>query len=522
MSTDDRPDILTRARLNREGRATWWVEITPTEPGTWTIDSDAMPFLGVDTQISTRAMPHEARQVAHEALLQLGWQPQQPRGGMPHAWFIERTPPGPGWTEVPVGEDGYLRRTATAWESHTPRISRRLSPAYLTAAAAFRLILRGHDIALPEGYGLDALSSLMAWMSSSSTQHVRVSERQAHEIGEIARTLADHHAEHLEVSSFGDEPWGIAGVLRAMETGHSTPGATPVDAPDTTTTRQETTADAGNGLEAVPGSAESWEDEEPVDEQLDDPVVDSGQAVTLWFPSYWTDHSDVEWGIDSEISWNLPSIPREGEQLFWQDDHRFEVVGVMHTTADHSTPSVHLHLDCATDYDREHLRALGGLCLRDQLILARASGTPWEQLARKYEILPSTLLRYVRDQKELAGDDLEATVIEGGTYGVDISGLDRAAVLAALWNNVRPSGRGGDEILSVDEAKGAMVERGGRISTLRDRSLQVVLTGDRFNPWFYDQQARNFGDGSGHVTAAGVISHLRATGSTTGAPRIAE
>ncbi|MFE0773365.1 hypothetical protein [Streptomyces sp. NPDC058861] len=245
----------------------------------------------------------------------------------------------------------------------------------------------------------------------------------------------------------------------------------------------------------------------------DDQIV----PAKLWFPRYWKDHSDIEWGLDECIDWVFRSAPREGEQISWQQAHRFQVVEVMHTARDDAEQVVHLHLDPATDADREHLRSLGGLCLRDRLILARASGTSWEDLGQEHEVLPATLRRYVQEQTALADDrDLVAEVVEGGQRGVDISGLDRAEVLAALWNNHGQSG----EVLTVDEARAALAERAGRISALRGRPLQVVLTAERFNPWLYDERAyaADLYD-RGHVTAEGAVAHLRATGSTTGAPR---
>ncbi|MEV6357941.1 hypothetical protein [Streptomyces hydrogenans] len=506
-------DALTRACLTCVGRTTWWVEIAPTLPDGETVDVDAAPFLGIDTQIPGPAQLYEAHKAANRLLREAGWQSKDLGfKAASQEWPIERIPPGPDGTQtpaVPEGEDGYLCRAGAVWLSRTPRITRRPSPVYLTAAAAWRLVFRGYDVALPEGYDLDALDRIMAWTISSSTEHVTLDERKAREIGEIARDLADHHAELLEVGDHGDEAWGVAGVLRALATGHSTPGATPLDGPDT-----------------MPGSVDPWGDETPVDEQLDDPLPEAGTAlqdVTLWFPKRWQDDCEVEWTGDGDIPWSFRQVPVAGDHLNWQGAHGFEVVAVMHSVADYSEQRIHVHLDVATDDDRERLRALGGLCLRDQLILARASGTSWGELASEHEILPSTLLRYVREQKELADRDLDAEVIEGGAYGVDISGLDRAAVLAALWNNVYPNGWGGDEVLTVDEAKAALADQGGRISTLRGRVLQVVLTGDRFNGWLYDQQSLTYDDGFvGHVTAAGVVAHLRATGSTTGAPRVAK
>jgi len=283
MSTDDRPDILTRAYLIRDGRTTWWVEIAPTLPDSTRIDLDAMPFLGIDTQLPSTAQLYDAYQAASKVLHQAGWQLQNlgVRGPF-QEWPIERIPPGPDGTQppaAPTGEDGYLRRAGTAWQSHTPRITRRPSPVYLTAAAARRLIRRRHNVALPDGYDQGVLARIMAWTDSSSTEHVTLDERQAREVGQIARELADHHVEHLEVSNFGDEPWGVAGVLRALETGHSTPYPFAADGSSIMPTWQETTADADTGPEPEPESDQPWADEAPVDEQLDDLLVDIVYSV---------------------------------------------------------------------------------------------------------------------------------------------------------------------------------------------------------------------------------------------------
>lgn len=276
-------DTLTRACLIRDGRTTWWVEIAPTLPDSTRLDRGAMPFLGIDTQLPSTAQLYDAQRAAHKVLLDAGW--QEVNLGFTvtsQQWPIERIPPGADGTHpsaAPTGEDGYLRRAGTAWQSHTPRVTRRPSPVYLTAAAARRLIRRRHNVTLPDGYDQDVLARIMAWTDSSSTEHVTLDERQAREVGQIARELADHHAEHLEVSNFGDEPWGVAGVLRALETGHSTPGDTPSDEPDTGTTRQETAASTADGLEPAPESDQPWADEAPADEQLDDLLVDIVYSV---------------------------------------------------------------------------------------------------------------------------------------------------------------------------------------------------------------------------------------------------
>lgn len=106
---------------------------------------------------------------------------------------------------------------------------------------------------------------------------------------------------------------------------------------------------------------------------------------------------------------------------------------------------------------------------------------------------------------------------------IDISGLDKGAVLAALWNNAalppasvdpnpdtRPmtaesansvflyrrvtNGQTGDDVYGFDYF-------GGRL-------LKVNISGDTFDPWGYDRD-------NGQGLAEKVITHLRRTGSVS-------
>ncbi len=93
---------------------------------------------------------------------------------------------------------------------------------------------------------------------------------------------------------------------------------------------------------------------------------------------------------------------------------------------------------------------------------------------------------------------------------VDISGLPKYAVIAALWNHARTQ--------SVFDRKSAMSETrarevanwlmesklpGDRLDWLDSRSMKVDVRGDSFDPTLYDRD--NGGDGA----AARVISTLR-------------
>lgn len=96
---------------------------------------------------------------------------------------------------------------------------------------------------------------------------------------------------------------------------------------------------------------------------------------------------------------------------------------------------------------------------------------------------------------------------------VDITGLDPAAVLAALYNNAKIQGKGvrdprGSMSLSVDDARDYL-QRSDRFDYVQGRVLKVDLSAASaaVDVRLYD---RDNGAGRG----AWVIEHLRATGST--------
>ena len=110
---------------------------------------------------------------------------------------------------------------------------------------------------------------------------------------------------------------------------------------------------------------------------------------------------------------------------------------------------------------------------------------------------------------------------------IDITGLSKAAVLAALYNASRPQGLGmlraepGDMdefeaakfcgILGDDRKQdfpGNMLNR-PRLSFdyLKGRVLKVDLTGDSFDPWGFDRD-------NGQGAAAAAIAGLRAKAGT--------
>lgn len=106
---------------------------------------------------------------------------------------------------------------------------------------------------------------------------------------------------------------------------------------------------------------------------------------------------------------------------------------------------------------------------------------------------------------------------------VDISGLDKAAVLATLFNAAAPGGMGflqakfGPSIMTVENAQ-QVINAGGtdelgynrgkhRFGHLFGRPLEVDLSGDAFDPSIFDRD-----NGGTAGTAKRFIDHLRASG----------
>jgi hypothetical protein len=91
---------------------------------------------------------------------------------------------------------------------------------------------------------------------------------------------------------------------------------------------------------------------------------------------------------------------------------------------------------------------------------------------------------------------------------ISIAGLDKAQVLKALYDRANP---GTPESMgwlhyqwrdmTIEEARG-LVEQGLKFEYLAGRSLKVNLTGDEFDPFWYD---RAYGEGA----AQAIIQALR-------------
>lgn len=79
---------------------------------------------------------------------------------------------------------------------------------------------------------------------------------------------------------------------------------------------------------------------------------------------------------------------------------------------------------------------------------------------------------------------------------IDISGIDKAKLLAALYNNSKPLGLGFrhfDPKLMTDDEAAKLLEDQAYFDYLKGRVMKVNLAGDELDPWGYD---RDNGQGS--------------------------
>ena len=105
---------------------------------------------------------------------------------------------------------------------------------------------------------------------------------------------------------------------------------------------------------------------------------------------------------------------------------------------------------------------------------------------------------------------------------INIAGIDKAELLAALYNNSRPMGMGflraKDGVMTADDARKELGTGGdhGRdfganscgnspmyFDYLHGRPLKVDLSGDSLRPWGYDR------DNGGPGSAARIVESLR-------------
>lgn len=93
---------------------------------------------------------------------------------------------------------------------------------------------------------------------------------------------------------------------------------------------------------------------------------------------------------------------------------------------------------------------------------------------------------------------------------ISLKGLDKAKVLAALFNGARAQGMGFmqyDNKSMTREQAAKILERTAYFDYLQGRVMKVDLRGDEFDPYLYD---RDNGEGA----AARIIDELRKTGAT--------
>jgi len=89
---------------------------------------------------------------------------------------------------------------------------------------------------------------------------------------------------------------------------------------------------------------------------------------------------------------------------------------------------------------------------------------------------------------------------------VDIKGLDRGAVLAALYNNSKPQGMGllcfDPAPMSADEARGVLAQSDW-VDYLKGRVIKVKLPegAESFEEWLYD---RDLGKGAAEKAVAAL------------------
>ena len=111
---------------------------------------------------------------------------------------------------------------------------------------------------------------------------------------------------------------------------------------------------------------------------------------------------------------------------------------------------------------------------------------------------------HTRECDESFGDD----PIEKGNKMVDITGLDKALVLAALYNGARTQGMGllwfvpGD--MGHDEARRIFGASYGKFDYVKGRLMKVNLSANSFDPSLYDRD-------NGQGMAQACIDKLRAS-----------
>ena len=93
---------------------------------------------------------------------------------------------------------------------------------------------------------------------------------------------------------------------------------------------------------------------------------------------------------------------------------------------------------------------------------------------------------------------------------INLNGLDKAEVLAALYNGARAQGLGflnyNSEAMTAEEAR-SLLQRGTYFDYVKGRVMKVDLSGEELNPWLYDRD-------NGQGAAERIINALCSTGDT--------
>lgn len=88
---------------------------------------------------------------------------------------------------------------------------------------------------------------------------------------------------------------------------------------------------------------------------------------------------------------------------------------------------------------------------------------------------------------------------------IDITGLDKAHVLKALYDQAKPLGLGAlhytPEPMTIEEAR-SLVATASYFDYIHGRVMKVVIAGDALDPWAYDRD-----NGAGRCEA--IIADLR-------------
>ena len=90
---------------------------------------------------------------------------------------------------------------------------------------------------------------------------------------------------------------------------------------------------------------------------------------------------------------------------------------------------------------------------------------------------------------------------------IDIRGLDKAEVLAALYNSARPKGMGfvhyRSEPMTYEQAKLELGASHGRFDYLHGRVMKVNVNKDDLDEWLYD---RDNGEGAAARALAPLLA----------------